>query len=203
MCLYRIGAEKLCPTRSFPDIHTVALIHCSRDGINNVLTPTRFPNLKKVHYLSAHPGQVDIYRRFSQPIQWLFPNRKYLFYNCMMEAGLGRVENHLIRNYIYSLRTIPYEIQLNLPNFGTLDGATYRSQLIRCLQESYVPANPMITLDMNDIDSFDYNPYFEGGSSHSLSSYIEDKKDEDFFRMIMDDCEKEEKNKERRLCHYP
>jgi len=192
-CLYRIGSEYLCPTLSFPHIHTVSLIHCSRTGVSNVLTPHRFPNLKTVHYLSAHPGQADIYRRFSQPIDWVFPNQKYVFYNYMMDAGMGRVEHRLIRKYIHRIRTHPYEVELNLPGYGSYDGEQYHSQLIRALQQSYTPSYPKVILFQNDI-TIEHNPYFESSSTNSLSSYLEAKKDDDFFKILMDDCKKEEKN---------
>ena len=197
-CLYRVRSEALCPTLSFPHVHTVSLIHCTRNGVSNVLTPHRFPNLKTVHYLSAHPGQADIYRRFSQPIEWVFPNRDYVFYNCMLEAGLGRVENRLIRNYIHKIHNHPYNVRINLPGYGGCDGEKYRVQMLRTLQQPYQPSYlPVIFLQNN------HTPRIEYDSDTSLSSYLEKKTADDFFKVIMDDCEKEEKNSEARLCHYP
>jgi len=201
LCLYRIHSEALSSTRSFPDVHTVSLIHCSRVGVRNVLTPQRFPNLQTIHYLSAHPGQTDIYRRFKKPVEWVFPNRKYVFYNCMMDAGMGRIDNHLIRKYIERLHIYPYEIELNLPGYGRYNGIDYHSHLLRCLKEPYTPSSPEIPI-LKSQDQ-EYNPYFDCGDANSFSSYLELKKEDDFFTMIMEDCEEEEKNNEYRLCHYP
>lgn len=183
LCLYRIGSEPLCSTLSLPHVHTVVLAHCSRIGVSNVLTPERFPNLKSVHYLSAHPGQVDIYKRFPNKLQWLFPNDQYLFYNCMLEAGIGRVEERLISTYIH--RVVGQHIKLHIPKYGIYNGNTYHKYLLSYLQEPYCPS-PSYLRESNE-------ELFEEESDTSISNYIRVQTDIDYFTMLMRDCEKEEK----------
>lgn len=180
LCLFRIQSEALSPVMCFPHVHAVSLIHCSRKGVSNVLTPERFPNLKTVQYLSAHPGQADIHRRFSKKIEWIFPHRNYAFYDCMMEAGLGRIDPQLLHRYLYQLRLHPYKARLNLPGYGICDGEQYRSQMIRFLQKACI--QPIIHYT---------TPY--GNYDNSLSAYMNERKERDYFKMIMDDCEAEEK----------
>ena len=196
VCFYRIGSQPFTPSLSFPHATTVTLIHCSREGVNRLLSPSFFPKLTTVHYLSAHPGQIDLYRRFPKEPTWLFPNRLYDFYDCMILAGHGRVENRLLRTYLHNLQVHPHgiEVSLNLPGYGPYRGDRYRSQMIEYLQTPYVPmsfdTNPDVCSDM---DPFCHDPYFECGSG-SLSSFLQDRMERDFFRSILRDCEKEEKN---------
>lgn len=184
LCLYRIGSQKLCSTLSFPHVHTIVLIHCSRIGVSNVLTPSRFPNLKSIHYLSAHPGQVDIYKRFPNNLEWLFPNKKYMFYNCMMEAGMGRVEERLISTYVH--RVTDQYIKLHIPKYGLYHGKVYQKHLLSYLQKPYQPS-PSYLEDANDED------LFEEQSTTSISNYIREKTELDFFELLMESCDKEEK----------
>jgi hypothetical protein len=189
VCLYKIGSQPFTPQLSFPNATTATLIHCSREGVNRLLSPSFFPNLKTVHYLSAHPGQIDVYRRFSKPIHWLFPNRTYGFYNAMIEAGHGHVENRLIRSYVHHFDS--NEIQLNLPGYGLYDAGIYHKQLLRYLQHLPVSSSEPPLPDENEFD----NPHFEcGGAQGSVHEYFQERMECDFFKSILDDCEKEEKN---------
>ena len=171
MCMFRLGAHPVYPTLSFPHVRTVALIDCSPNGIRQILTHRRFPHLKTVHYLSAHPGRVDIYNRFSQRIDWVFPNQKHPFYGCMIEAGKGRVDPKLIRTYIYDVQG--EEVELNLPGYGVYSGRSYHTKLLRYLQTPYTPSEPLIPLE-NAQDS-----------THAISEYLEERREDAFFAMIM------------------
>ena len=189
VCLYQIGSQPFTPNLCFPNATTATLIHCSRVGVNRLLSPSFFPNLKTVHYLSAHPGQIDLYRRFLKPIHWLFPNRTYGFYNAMIEAGHGHVENLLFRSYVH--RFDSNGTQLNLPGYGLHDAETYHKQLLRYLQ--HMPVSSSSEPLLPDPDPFD-NPHFEcGGAQGSVHEYFQERMECDFFQSIFDDCEKEKK----------
>jgi hypothetical protein len=191
VCFYKIGSQPFHPRLSFPNATTATLIHCSRVGVDRLLSPSFFPNLKTVHYLSAHPGQVDVYRRFSKPLHWLFPNRTYGFYNAMIEAGHGHVENRLFRSYLHFDSNGTHGTKLNLPGYGILHSDTYHKQLIHYVQ--YLPVSSTATnVSLPDSDQFE-NPHFEcGGSQGSVHEYFQERMEYDFFKSIMDDCEKEE-----------
>jgi hypothetical protein len=188
VCLYKIGSQPFTPQLSFPNATTATLIHCTREGVHRLLSPSFFPNLRTVHYLSAHPGQVDIYRRFSKPLHWLFPNRMYDFYNAMIEAGHGHVQNRLIRSYIHQFDS--NGAQLNLLGYGVHDASTYHKKLLHYLQ--HLPQSSSYELPLPDENEFD-NPHFEcGGSQGSVHEYIQQRMESDFFKSVMEDCEKEE-----------
>jgi len=203
VCLYRISSKQTYfPTLFFPQATTVTLIHCSRNAVERLLNPVIFPNLSTVHYLSANPGKVDLYNRFNKPVRWLFPNRDYAFYNCMIEAGHGRVENRLIRNYIYNMRhyTNRIEVDLNLPGYGVCTGSDYHKQLRSYLEFFYMPSYrdqylPEFSLETTDVDPFDYHPHFDcGDASNSLDYVLKEQMEKAFFKEIMKDCEKEDRN---------
>jgi len=197
VCLYKIGSQPFTPQLCFPNATTATLIHCSREGVHRLLTPSFFPNLRTVHYLSAHPGQIDIYRRFSKPIHWLFPNRTYGFYNAMIEAGHGHVQNRLIRSYLHQFDV--NGIQLNLAGYGVHDAEIYHKLLLRYLKDQPRSSSEPIFSDGTEFD----NPHFEcGGAQGSLHEYLQEKMESDFFQLIMDDCEKEEKGVKARWEAY-
>ena len=182
LCLYQAGDHYLAPHLVFPHVQTVALIHCSRNGVKNVMTPSRFPNVKTVHYLSAHPGQVDLYRRFPSTIDWVFPNSKYIFYKCMINAGKGRVDPALINKYVY--RMIENDIHIKLPGYGTYIGRQYRTQLNKYLEREYVPSNPLVG---------PFVPINEEDDGHTaLSQFLKEQKEIDFFNLIMSTCAEED-----------
>jgi hypothetical protein len=187
--MYRFRNQEISPTLQFPKARTVTLINCSRDGVDRILTPSIFPNIEEVHYLSAHPGQVDIYRRFSKPISWVFPNSHYIFYKCMIEAGMGRVENKLISSYIYSIDQNQNHTDLNIPHYGLTAGNSYRVRLHHYLRYQHYPLITEIDHDHyygephpHDCrDTYDTLPFF-------LQNYIE----RTFFDNVLDECDKEE-----------
>ena len=191
VCIYQFGNQKISPTLQFPHARTVTLINCSREGVNRILTPSIFPNMCEVHYLSAHPGQVDIYQRFSRPISWIFPNSDYIFYKCMIEAGLGRVENRLISTYIDSIDQDQKKIyaDLCLPGYGLTIGEPYRERLHHYLRYQHYP----LTSDLEH-DYIHGEP--EPLDCHNLydtrPTFLQDYTDSIFFNAIMEECEKEE-----------
>jgi len=129
--MYNLKFEYI-PYLYFPNVNTVALLNCSATSIPSLLKPEIFPHLKKIHYLSLHPGMTTIYKRFDgKDVQWIFPNRKYEFYNYMQQAGLGGIDPDLITTYIHSSESIngSTHFNLNIPGYGTASGQWYKDQL--------------------------------------------------------------------------
>lgn len=189
VCFYKIGSQPFHPRLCFPNATTATLIYCSREGVNRLLSPSFFPNLKTVHYLSAHPGQVDLYRRFSNPLHWLFPNRTYGFYNAMIEAGHGHVENLLFRSYVH--RFDSNGVKLNLPGYGLHDADTYYKKMINYVKHIPVSSSTQSLPDLNQFE----NPHFEcGGAQGSVHEYFQEQMERDFFQSVLDDSEKEERS---------
>jgi hypothetical protein len=189
VCIYQFGNQKISPTLQFPHARTVTLINCSREGVNRILTPSIFPNMREVHYLSAHPGQVDIYQRFSRPISWIFPNSDYIFYKCMIEAGWGRVENRLISTYVHSVEQDHNQIymDLSLPHYGTTIGEPYRERLHHYLRYQQYPLTSELEHDYlhGEPEPFDCQDDIR-------PLFLQDYTDSIFFNAIMEECEKEE-----------
>lgn len=191
VCIYQFGKQKISPTLQFPHARTVTLINCGREGINRILTPSIFPNMREVHYLSAHPGQVNIYQRFSRPISWIFPNSDYIFYKCMIESGLGRVENRLICTYIDSIDQDQKKIyaELCLPDYGLTIGEPYRIRLHHYLRYQYYPLTSELEHDYiyGEPEPFDCHNLHD-----TRPPFLQDYTNSIFFNAIMDECEKEE-----------
>jgi len=189
VCIYQFGNQKISPTLQFPHARTVTLINCSREGVHRILTPSIFPNMREVHYLSAHPGQVDVYQRFSRPISWIFPNSHYIFYKCMIEAGLGRVENRLISTYINSVDRDQKQIyaELCLPDYGMTMGEPYRVRLHHYLRYQHLPLTSQL-----DHDHIHGEPYDCHNLYDTRPPFLQDYTDSIFFNAIMEECEKEE-----------
>ena len=191
VCIYQFGNQKISPTLQFPHARTVTLINCSREGVNRILTPSIFPNMREVHYLSAHPGQVDIYQRFSRPISWIFPNSDYIFYKCMIEAGWGRVENRLISTYIHSVDQDHKQIYMDLciPQYGMTIGESYRVRLHHYLRYQHYPLTSDLEHDhfYGEPEPFDCHDVYD-----TRSPFLQDYTDSVFFNAMMNECEKEE-----------
>jgi hypothetical protein len=190
VCIYQFGNQPLSPTLQFPNARTVTLINCSREGVNRILTPSIFPHIEEVHYLSAHPGQVDIYQRFTYPLSWVFPNSTYIFYKCMIEAGWGRVENRLISTYINSVDRDQKQIyaELCLPHYGMTIGEPYRTRLHHYLRYQHYP----LTSELEH-DHFHGEPQSFDCQDDTRPPLLQDYTDSVFFNAIMEECEKEEK----------
>lgn len=197
--LYGIQTPTINSKLIFPQVKTLALVHCSRDSIQTLLSPTHFPNLKTIHYLSAHPGMVDIHRTLPSSVSWVFPNRNYIFYQCMLEAGHGHIDSTLVRRYVHRIykNNARMEVDILLPELGVYKGSYYRTQFTRYLSAPYHPVQHNYLLldtlftglaspDLKDDDTNDR-------PKTPMQNYIDDKITNDFFERIMEDCEKEEK----------
>jgi len=204
LCLYRLCKKPVPPTLFFPKVKTVALIHCSSAGISNILRPSIFPNLSEVHYLSAHPGRVDLYTQFKKPISWVFPNLRYAFYDCMVQAGQGRVENQLIRTYIHQFVKFPRgaEIMLHLPGYDVVNGSEYVRHLRQYLYQSNRHRYQRYANEIAEYYSYRYDPRpnlfdyplfnFEGESTeHSLVTLFRQQLEREFMDYILEECEEE------------
>ena len=204
LCLYRLCKNPVPPTLFFPKVKTLALIHCSGVGISNILRPSIFPNLSEVHYLSAHPGQFDLHTQFQKPISWVFPNLRYAFYDCMIQAGQGRVENQLISTYIHEFVKFPRgaEMMIHLPGYDVVKGSEYTRHLRQYL---YQPKNHRYQSYSNEISQYyscRYDSYprlfdnnHEGSTDHSFSAFFRQQLENEFMDYILSECEEEMKNK--------
>ena len=193
LCLYQLGKKALPPTLFFPKVSTLTLIQCSRQGISHVVRPSIFPNLKEIHYLSGHPGQFDLHRRFARPIQWLFPPVSYPFYHCMTEAGYGRVESRLFRTYVHYFAK--NRIDLNISGMGYTDGNWYCNQFNQYLKESslhHCPQSDDLLAEFShfydsDPNPFDYDPYFECGSRNgSVQDFLDTQMENEFYEHLIE-----------------
>ena len=89
----------------------------------------------------------------------------------MMDAGKGRVDSKLIRTYIHDIQG--EDVELHLPGYGICSGRSYHTKLLRYLLTPYTPSDPMISLgEAQD-------------STHAISEYLEERREDAFFRMIM------------------
>jgi hypothetical protein len=174
LCIYRMQSI----SSYFPNVSTLTLIRCSKEGVYNILKPTIFPNLKQIHYLSLHPGDHVIYKRFPN-VSWVFPAKSYTFYDCMVLAGLGRKDPRLISTYIASSKLInkQMEFDLHIPEYGVLDGDIYRAQFTKNI---HVP----IAIPERII----YNPHHYSLVHHPFQKYYQKKIDKEFFEQLIVDA---------------
>ena len=140
LCIYKLASHCIPDNIIFPKAKAITLINCNKNGILNILTPTIFPNLSRINYLSAHPGDYDIYQRFNN-VKWVFPNKNYEFYDNMVEAGRGKKDAQLIKEYVANKTIIDgkngfdisFHFDLNIPGFGIVDGEVWRSHFYEYL----------------------------------------------------------------------
>jgi hypothetical protein len=141
VCLYKLGNHHIPENVAFPSAKTLTLINCNRDGILNIFTPNIFPNLTNVNYLSADPGDFKLYERYNDKLKWVFPNKTYEFYDFMVKSGRGKKDPELIKNYLTNKRIIDgkngfdisFEFDLNIPDYGIVNGEWWRSQFYEYL----------------------------------------------------------------------
>ncbi len=105
--IYKLGNYHIPSNIQFPNARATTLINCSKEGIFNILTPNTFPNLKKINYLSTHPGNYNVYKRFSN-IHWEFPAKEYDFYNFILNnSNINSNKNkNLLSLYLKNKRII-------------------------------------------------------------------------------------------------
>ena len=131
--LYRLPAT-IRPCSYFPLATTVAVIDCEPDAVHRMLARHQFPRLQHVHYLSGHPGRIDLYQGLPE-CKWVFPNQDYGFYQCMVDAGWGRVDRRLIPTYID--RVHGAGMDLRLPGLGVYPGVSGYVNEARSLVTGY------------------------------------------------------------------
>lgn len=192
LCLYQLGKKPLDPTLCFPKASTVTLINCSREGISHILKPSIFPHLNKIHYLSGYPAVFDVHTRFNN-VEWLFPTYRHHFYQSMIQAGLGRVENRLIRSYVSEFESLKNgcHMELNIPGYGMADGQWYARYQNQYLADKILHQAPH-SMELPHEYSYLYTPnpnlfeedypYFDCGSE--VQSYSQDKMDKDFLEYL-------------------
>jgi hypothetical protein len=202
LCLYRLCKKPVSPTLFFPKVKTVALIHCSGTGISNILQPSIFPNLSEVHYLSAHPGRFDLHTQFRPSVSWIFPNLRYAFYDCMIQAGQGRVENQLISTYIHQFIKFPrgVEMMIHLPGYDVVKGSEYTKHLRQYLYQSHPTQS--YSNEISQYYSHRYHPrphLFNDshsnieGSEDSLSAFFRQQLEKEFMDYILEECKEKMK----------
>jgi len=142
LVIYKLGEHHIPSNIFFPKAHDITLINCSRIGVFNILTTYILPNLQRVNYLSAHPGNFDIYKRFHHNpkkdnyVQWVFPNKDYDFYTYILNKNIGMKDNQLINRYLKNKRIIDgvngfdvsFQFDIDLPEYGDVEGEWYRNQ---------------------------------------------------------------------------
>jgi hypothetical protein len=141
LCIYKLGSHSIPENTIFPKAKSITLINCNRHGILNILTPSIFPNLSKVNYLSADPGDFKIYERYNDTLKWSFPNKSYEFYDFMVKTGRGTKDSGLIKEYVTNKKIIDgkngfdisFHFDLNIPGFGIVDGEWWRIQFYEYL----------------------------------------------------------------------
>jgi hypothetical protein len=116
--LYRLPGT-IRPCALFPYATTVALVDCAPQAVERMLDFRIFPKLQNIHYLSGHPGRVDIHRAVTG-CSWVFPRHEYLFYQTMIEGGWGRADGRLIPTYVD--RVHGGGMDLRLPIIGVYPG---------------------------------------------------------------------------------
>ena len=172
-------------TLIFPYVTKLTLIDCSRSGISHLLYPSRFPKLEEIHYLSGHPGHYTIYERFPKSVKWVFPNRDYAFYNCMLEAGYGEKNNHIISSNIYGIKAVHPMISFNIhiPGHGMRDGSFYKTHMYQYFHHpevlSTLPEKELIPQDKQDVPMVSFH------QENPLQRYERSCLEQEFFDHIM------------------
>jgi hypothetical protein len=137
VCLYKLGNHNIPHNLFFPNARALTLINCSKNGILNILHPRFFPNINTINYLSMGTGNNTVYSRFNPDTRWNFPDKNYEYYNFMVGAGYGKKDPEIIKTYISNKRLIDgkngfdisYELDLNIPGYGVVNGEWWISQL--------------------------------------------------------------------------
>jgi hypothetical protein len=188
LCVYQYQYLKTNPLPStliFPYVTKLTLIDCCRRGVSHLLFPERFPHLKQIQYLSGHPGIYNIYQRFPKSVSWVFPNRDYAFYNCMVEAGIGQKSNDLILSYIMGQKVKDKTyFDIHVPGYGHTDGDVYQSHM-----HDYFQNPNVLTLPPDDLipckNDEQYHLEYLRRTAHPIQLYERYLLEQDFFAHIM------------------
>lgn len=140
LCIYRFGVFSIPQSVIFSNARYLTLINCSKTGISNILNPEIFPNINTINYLSTNSDR-DLHTRFPSDVKWVFPDKNYDFYNFMVELGYGKKDSNIIKEYIHNKRIldgkngfdISYEVDINVPNYGIVNGTWWQSQFYEYL----------------------------------------------------------------------
>jgi len=133
LVLYRLNSSYPIPSMlRLPQVETLCLIDCAPRAVSSILYRPFFPGLRRVHYLSSAPAEPFLYRRFPL-LDWVFPYRErpYLFYDTMVEAGKGRMEQGLLQQYIVNWKINNRQelwMDIYLPGKGIIHGEEYVEQ---------------------------------------------------------------------------
>lgn len=147
LVVYKLGSIKTLPSNLvFPAAKTATLINCDRTGVFNILTENAFPSLERIHYLSTHPSDFNIHKRFktNPKVQWVFPEKEYAFYTYILNLGKGHRDPTLLSKYLKNKRIIDgagdfdisYLFDIQVPGLGCVEGEWYRNQFHEyCVQK--------------------------------------------------------------------
>lgn len=190
LVLYQLKSQFIRNNIIFPNVTKLSLVHCHSVGVKRILDSKIFPQLKEIYYLSAHPGECDIYCKLSPQLKWIFPNYSFGFYDSMMEAGRGVKSDLLIPNHItnYKITNHLMYFDLYLPNYCIADGYWYLSMQNMYLKEKYANefGKNMVSLEYSkSLYQPDSTPY------NSFDHYYNKNINELFMKTIMNDYQSE------------
>lgn len=147
LLFYRLGSYPLPMGFHLPHVTSLTLIQCTPTAISQLLHPSYFPSLQQIQYLSGHPGDTLIHRRFplalSPRVVWKFPTLSHPFYDAMVEAGWGRRDDWLVMNHIVRHKQMEggkMWFDLYLPGKGILCGKWYYAQQMAYLRRGHCVA---------------------------------------------------------------
>ena len=192
LCVYQYQHLNTLPIELiFPYVTKLTLIDCSRLGISQILYPSRFPKLEQIHYLSGHPGTYTIHERFPS-VQWVFPNRDYSFYNCMLEAGHGSKSNTIITEHIYS-KTITNHVtsfDIHIPGYGRRNGLFYKEHMDHYFNHPAVLStlSEHELLPVNKEDHTHYLHYLKNNENSTFHRYERHCLEQDVMNHILKDA---------------
>lgn len=143
LCIYKLGDYNIPQNIFFPNADSLTLINCNSNGVHKILDPRYFPNLNTINYLSMSTGNYAFHHRFSPSTKWVFPDKNYEYYNFMVAMGYGKKDPELLKRYIANKKIvdgksgfdISYEFDLNIPEYGIVNGEWWRTQFYEYLAE--------------------------------------------------------------------
>jgi hypothetical protein len=185
---YRLRSHPLPMGLTYPDVKCLTLIHCSQQSVQRLLQPRIFPSLQRIRYLSGHPGDLLIHRRFPR-VEWVFPDTFYSFYDNTVEAGRGRKDPFLVSNTIVNGGELDGKrvYDFVLPERGIVSGEWYRLQQQLYFKKKHAElfgvSYPISEEEMEDIPSrwgerAHLNPHF---------LYYSRRLEMDFMKTVLED----------------
>lgn len=144
VCIYKFGNYNIPKNIIFPNANAITLINCTGNGILNILSPSIFPNLNTINYLSVSTGNYAFHHRFKPNTKWVFPDKNYEYFNFMVEMGYGTKDPELIKRYVANKKIIDgksefdisYDFDLNVPDYGIVNGEWWRIQFYEYLSRA-------------------------------------------------------------------